>query len=373
MQQRVDIATGILEFEITRADMPLTALLDFASRINLKRGYLFVSKVLGKHIPCRPSLMYGVQEKLAAHLPADQQTLFIGMAETAVGLGAGVAQAYEHNHPGKSAYLQTTRYPIAAPLLARFSEPHSHAVEHLIYEPLPSLVEHVYEADHIVLVDDEISTGNTLMNLARSLIQRLPQTRHLTFATLVNWLSPDQRIEYQQTLNKVGVELAFASLLDGTFRFELFKQQPASKPSLAHTTSSPRYPVRTDTGRRCLIPPKQITEDNFSIDTQLVKDRPLQVIGTGEFMHFPQWLALSLEQDGYNVLYQSTTRSPIHVGGAIKSKVEFEDEHGQRIPNFLYNESPFSGPVQKLVCYEQQNHAHGHNLFASERSTAFYL
>ena len=87
-------AAGRLELEIARADLPPEALFDFAERQNPRRVFLFVSKVLGRHIPVAPSVMRDVQQRLAdgITLPPDMQTLFVGMAETAVGLGAGVAE-----------------------------------------------------------------------------------------------------------------------------------------------------------------------------------------------------------------------------------------------------------------------------------------
>ncbi len=53
----IAIRAGDLLIETHREDMPLEALLDFASRQNPKRGFLFVSKVLGRHIPC-PAFPY---------------------------------------------------------------------------------------------------------------------------------------------------------------------------------------------------------------------------------------------------------------------------------------------------------------------------
>lgn len=47
-----------MEVDLTVADNPLSipppALFEMAARVNKKRGFLFVSKVLGKHIPVSP-------------------------------------------------------------------------------------------------------------------------------------------------------------------------------------------------------------------------------------------------------------------------------------------------------------------------------
>ena len=61
------------------------------------------------------------------------------------------------------------------------------------------------------------------------------------------------------------------------------------------------------------------------------------MLGTGEFSHAPFRLALHLEQEGHNVHYQSTTRSPILLGEDIASVLEFVDNYHDDMPNYVYN------------------------------------
>lgn len=49
-----DIQAGRLTITLTENGHRLDELIAFASRLNPRRGYLFVSRVLGKHIPVRP-------------------------------------------------------------------------------------------------------------------------------------------------------------------------------------------------------------------------------------------------------------------------------------------------------------------------------
>lgn len=83
---------GVLEVDVHLSSVSPESLFGFAERRNPKRAFLFVSRVLGKHIPVKPSVMEFTYESLAAKIPADLPgpVLVIGMAETAVGLGAGV-------------------------------------------------------------------------------------------------------------------------------------------------------------------------------------------------------------------------------------------------------------------------------------------
>ena len=58
-------AAGRLELHIERADLPPQTLFDFAERQNPRRAFLFVSKVLGRHIPVSPAVMRDIHQRLA--------------------------------------------------------------------------------------------------------------------------------------------------------------------------------------------------------------------------------------------------------------------------------------------------------------------
>src|SRR5262245_26328094 len=87
----VPLRCGTLTLRIEQSELPLEELCDFASRRNRKRGFLFVSKVLGKHIPVRPSRMADVHTRLARKLlEVPGPVVLIALAETATGLGQGI-------------------------------------------------------------------------------------------------------------------------------------------------------------------------------------------------------------------------------------------------------------------------------------------
>jgi len=123
-----NLKRGRLEVEVNSSTFDPQALFSFAERRNPKRAFLFVSRVLGRHIPARPSLMADSFNALAAKIPADLPgpVLVIGMAETAVGLGAGVHRALSQTRDD-SVYLVSSRHPTGSELFARFEEEHSHA------------------------------------------------------------------------------------------------------------------------------------------------------------------------------------------------------------------------------------------------------
>lgn len=107
------LSCGTLKVTPTGGTIALDELFDVAERRNPKRAFLFVSKVLGRHIPVKPSVMRAVYQQLAALFPACDQgpVLFIGMAETAVGFGAGVFDEVRGS-VSDPVYLTSTRHPV---------------------------------------------------------------------------------------------------------------------------------------------------------------------------------------------------------------------------------------------------------------------
>ena len=190
-QKTISLSRGELTLRYqTTADYQLDDLLGFAERINPKRAFLFVSKVLGRHIPVSPDKMRQAFTQLATLIPDDlpEPIVVIGMAETAVGLSAGVHQVLQARYP-QAILLNSTRHAQAAELLATFSEDHSHASVHLIYQSDDSeLQANVENAKTLIMVDDEASTGNTCQNVVNALRQAgMSKLEQVHLATLVDW------------------------------------------------------------------------------------------------------------------------------------------------------------------------------------------
>ena len=147
-------------------------LLRVAKRVrNAKRSYLLVNPLQGKHIPVSPArsleMMNTLGDRLAEAYPGTR--LVIGFAETATAIGAAVASRF----PGECVYLHTTREEV--PQVGEwvlFSEEHSHAVEQKLCGD--SLSRWFEDTESVILVDDEISTGKTLINMVRQLRERYP-------------------------------------------------------------------------------------------------------------------------------------------------------------------------------------------------------
>ncbi|HCT73728.1 MULTISPECIES: phosphoribosyltransferase domain-containing protein [Psychrobacter] len=360
----------------------LEDLLGFAQRINPKRAFLFVSKVLGRHIPVAPSIMREAFTDLADLVPNNlpQPILVIGMAETAVGLSAGVHHALQTRYP-QALLLNSTRHAQhdescntndTDSLLTKFCEDHSHASQHLIYQSKDSVTQsQLLASKTLIMVDDEASTGNTCVNVVTALRNAgLTQLEQVHLTTLVDW-SLDQEKPNPQSDAKparmadrlAGIEFHRHHLLSGAWQWtDAPNPEPITMPSvdttaagsqaLGHTGNWGRFPtLDSREGFNNYLSNFQTAfthfkgQKNFDA-TQLPKK--ILVLGSNEFVWLPFLLAEWIETESKQlnsdmnpiVSFSALTRSPIALGGAITTMLSFSDNYGLGMTNFAYNVEP---------------------------------
>src|SRR3954452_16309018 len=197
-------------------DEELTGLLGMALRRNPKRAHLLVSNVLGKHVPQSPSVVYGhgfaLGRRVRELLGAEQarRAVVLGYAETATGLGHSVADGV-----GLAPYLHSTRRPVPGVAAAGgFEESHSHATSHLLLPEDPALLA---GDGPLVLVDDEFSTGNTVLNTIRDLHERYPRGRYVVVA-LVDMRSAADADRLGDFAREIGARVDLVAAASGTVK-----------------------------------------------------------------------------------------------------------------------------------------------------------
>ncbi|MFG2952243.1 phosphoribosyltransferase [Streptomyces sp. NPDC048291] len=197
-------------------DDGLTALLGLALRRNPRRAHLLVSNVLGKHVPQSPSVVYGHGFALGRRVRdllgegEAGQAVVLGYAETATGLGHAVADGI-----GLAPYLHSTRRPVAGVTPAGgFEESHSHATSHLLLPEDPALLS---GDGPLVLVDDEFSTGNTVLNTIRDLHARYPRKRYVVVA-LVDMRSAADAGRLTSFAEEIGARVDLLAAASGTVK-----------------------------------------------------------------------------------------------------------------------------------------------------------
>ena len=341
------LPTGTLTLDILHGDFPPDRLFAVGARLNPKRAFLFVSKVLGKHYPADVRSLPPVYRALADKLPPPGQNpvLFVGMAETATALAQGVFEAWLERYPQADAlYLHTSRLRVAGTEVCPFEESHSHAGRQWLH--LPADKEGLLllqNAGRLILIDDELSTGNTFRRLAQALARRFGRRFDVHWACLTDFC-PDNQDE----------GISRHSLLRGCWRFDAGQTRPAPAPA-----AQAAVPVDiADSGsgrlgvRYALCLPDTLLQAYAA--RHCASDRIL-VLGTGEYIHPPTVFARGLAaRCGAEVFIQSSTRSPAENWGALQHRRPFADPYGEGVPYYLYNLPPDHSYSHIYICHEHR-------------------
>jgi hypothetical protein len=349
-QRAIVFPDGILQLTVESCQQAPEDLLGFAARANPRRAFLFLSKVLGKHYPASPAAMEAIHRHLAAAIPAgDGPVVFIGMAETATGLAQGVFEAWWRAQSDPVALcLQTTRYRIETARHLVFEETHSHAPRVFLHLPRDETLRARFAAARrVVLVDDELSTGNTFVNLLRVLRGLMPRLAAVHLATICDFMGAAR----DEVRARIRLPCTIGAAVSGSWQFTRHDREI---PAGAAAQCADGCEVRlADNGHgrlgraSCLAPPEALVR---RLAAEPV-DGPTLVLGTGEFMHAAFVLARALAARGVETVVQATTRSPIRVWGDVRHALTVPDPYGEGIANYLYNVRPGQyGRV--LICHE---------------------
>jgi len=299
------------------------------ARRNPKRGFLFVSTLLGKHLPVSVGRLRKVHIKLAervlAQRPDADVTLVIGMAETATMLGYGVWRALDSTlagQPGdrRAYFLQTTRYRLNQPAWA-FEERHSHAPSqwlHGLDDP------RLAQVTRVVLVDDELSTGQTFHALEAVLRAQLPQVKAVDWVCLTDF-RPAAYLDHEAISLLQG---EWAWIWHGTPEPADLAEGQAVDPAVLRADFGRAAPLDRD-GREVAVRQAKAWLAGVKVQGSVL------MLGTAEFMALPLELAeiLAKRPGVDSVAFQATTRSPALMPATCLGP----DHYGEGVEQFVYN------------------------------------
>ncbi|MBE6878061.1 MAG: hypothetical protein E7488_02705 [Ruminococcaceae bacterium] len=287
---------------------------------NKKRSFLLVNPLQAKHIPVAPSESLKMMECLGDKLAKkySDARLVIAFAETATAIGAVVAQKLSE----KCVYITTTRENVdTVKEWVEFQEEHSHAVQQKL--AADKLESYINNTDCIIIVDDEFSTGKTLINIVNQLKEKYPavKDKKLVAASVLNRVSDENNILLQDN----GISTEFLVKLENKDYVEMIDSVPVY--AAEEIGDVPQYAnadifrvewqenARTgvsavEYGEYC----RNVAERIYShIAPQINKKDRILVAGTEEFMYPAIVTGRIFEGKGFEVKTHSTTRSPIGV------------------------------------------------------------
>lgn len=280
---------------------------------NTKRGYLVMDPLQGKHIAVSPKTALKLFDDLA-QLVIDtynnEKIVFIGFAETATAIGAQVAIS------AKSEYIQTTREIVNDVDYLFFSEEHSHATEQKLVKNDMDIV--MNEADRIVFVEDEVTTGKTILNIIAVLKKNYPDSKvKFAVASLLNGMTETNLELYGgkqidlhylvKTDHSTYDEIADKFKGDG--EYISYSNEPQSWTNELNVSNYMNTRRLTDTIKYVETCNNLWSSIEKEMDFEECKS--VLIMGTEECMYPALHVGAKLEEKGVEVKSHSTTRSPI--------------------------------------------------------------
>ena len=348
-------------------NLELNDFLDVGIRNNSKRRFLFISKKLGKHLACKPSEMDNLGKLMATIYneknKEESNGTVIAFAET----GTAVGHSFFDYLCGDYEFIHTTREQFDELENLEFLEEHSHATDQNLYF---GMLNNFKFGDEIILVDDEITTANTCMNIIRKIQSIYPKKKY-TICSILNWVSDENLSKVTRLERELDCKIDFVYLFKGNFKFYIDEDIISNyndnySITKLETISSDKvnlvvnhiyvdledyignkkyvkYTGRFGINRREQFRLKEIVKRESKKITMASKEslknekEKILFLGTEEFMYIPMLFAKEKENQ-YDIYYHSTTRSPIiNIDKNNKSKFMLKSFYNIDIQNYIYN------------------------------------
>lgn len=353
---------------------------------NTRRKYLVVNRLQGKHIPVSPKealQMFRSLAELIKEAYPSERLLMVGFAETATAIGAAVAIECQ------AAYMQTTREVIDGVDYLYFSESHSHATEQKLVKT--DLDKIIGKTDRIVFIEDEVTTGNTILNIVRLIQKTYAQPVSFAVASILNGMNEEALENYKnlkipvhylvKTAHDTYTEIAEQYQADGICHIctkpqeeEVEQQKEVQQQIEMQQTKEAQQPIEVqeisgwinarrlhtaDTYKQACEQLWQEIQQKYGY-TKYTKEtetgRRILVLGTEEFMYPALYVGAKLEEAGYTVRMHATTRSPIAVSKEEKyplhTRYELASLYDKNRTTFVYDLAEYE---EVLVLTDAQN------------------
>lgn len=293
---------------------------------NKKRSYLALNPKQSKHTPSLPKETLDMFEKLFNHTKMScQKILVIGFAETATAIGLYIAKRFN------ATYMQTTRETFENIEYIEFCEEHSHSTEQKIIKS--DLLAIIDEIDSILFVEDELTTGKTILN-AISAIKKQVGDKKFYVSSIVSFMSP----QHEKRFLENNITHFYCHKMQINPVDDIKQKQDEQFGELIDYTTQVFYANKDirkinkamDIEKSCEQMSEFIEHDN--------ENEEILVLGTEEFMYPAIYFANKLEKNN-KVYCHATTRSPIIPSSQyiVKTRHKLCSVYQEERTVFLYN------------------------------------
>ena len=183
-----------------------------------------------------------------------------------------------------------------------------------------------------------------------------PNLKRVTILTLLDIRNVSRKVELAASFPHI--QFMTHAMCASSLNFYKEKDNDIFKPRNEYSATP--LTISENTGRMGI----KYNESDLSQDLESLRlqgldlSSPITVIGTSEFTNKAKEFGVYIEKMGVDVEMLSTTRAPLKVGNAIKTKMTFSDHYGDGIEHYLYNYDTSRTPV---FFYENEEQAHLHS------------
>lgn len=305
---------------------------------NNKRPYLYVNPLQGKHIPADPidfkKMCKLLAEKINNRYPVDK-ILVIGFAETATAIAMETAISLYN-----AVYVEcTTRENNELSEFSYFTESHSHATEQRI--DTKNYKEILTKVDRVVFIEDEVTTGNTIMKLIDILKMNFTNgSIEFTISSLLNSMSEVRENE----ISGLGIDCIYIEKLPFEYNIEKINDINGCNDTFWNNDNNVMSSLCIKTIDININQREVTSVDDYRMQVNYFAETIVSnlkselrgkvlVVGTEEFMHPAIHVAAKIADSKLceSVKTHSTTRSPI-----IPSKDEGYPLHNRSVFKSIY-------------------------------------
>ena len=234
---------GNIEIEKNNYNFDISDIIEVVATPKRQRVFYLLNKLVGNHLDVEPNKIRAVGHIMAdliyknsfntnllakyikngeeniellsqidKSITPKENVFILGLAKSATAIGMATADAIKDSY-----YISTIREtPIKMEPLFDFEESHTLLTNHRVYLKDISKLQ---QADRIIIVEDEITTGNTMINLIRKILEHTDAKR-INIVTILNFSNKAFQTQLEELENEFNIKIDIDEILKGSLNYE---------------------------------------------------------------------------------------------------------------------------------------------------------